>query len=348
MDACPACGHAGRRLLHTGLHDRLFGAPGSWDFQTCTGCGSAYLDPRPTEASIGLAYERYFGAERPLDAPTGSPGLSRLRAAVMNGHLNGALGYELRPASPVGRVLVPLLPKRRWRAEWSVRHLRHPGGRPRLLDVGCGTGEFLVRMREAGWDVAGVEPDAASAQVAQEAGLEVEHAGLADAALTDQSFDAVTLNHVIEHLHDPREAVARCRALLRPGGALWIATPNADALGHRRFRADWFGLDPPRHLVLLTPRSLVGLLRAAGFADPRRIRAYRADLTYPASDALSRDADPLSPSAPRSRVRQASRLADLRTFLRPDHAEELTVIARAPEAGAGSRAHGRRRRGLPA
>lgn len=322
VEACPACGARERRVLHAALRDRLFAAPGSWDLQECLACGSAFLDPRPTEASIGLAYERYFGAERPLEA--GSIG-SR-RAAILNGHLNRALGYDLHPSSRLA-WLVPLFPKRRWRAEWSVRHLRRPPGAARLLDVGCGTGEFLVRMREAGWEVAGIEPDAASAEIARSKGLDVQQAGLGDARLDDGAFAAITLNHVLEHLHDPRAALERCRALLRPGGVVWIATPNIASLGHARFGRDWFGLDPPRHLVLFSPRALEDAL--AGFAEIRRIRAYRADLTYPASEALHGGGDALSARG----ASTASRLADARSFLQPDRAEELTVTATAPGDG---------------
>jgi 2-polyprenyl-3-methyl-5-hydroxy-6-metoxy-1,4-benzoquinol methylase len=321
--ACPVCGDGRRTLLHAGLRDRLFGAPGSWDLYSCAGCGTAFLDPRPTEATMGLAYERYFGAERPLEAPASS--LSGLRVRMINGHLNAKLGYELEPASLLGHV-VPLFPKRRWRAEWTVRHLAKPPGGPRLLDVGCGTGEFLVRMRDVGWEVHGIEPDPTSAAVARNADLDVQQAGLEDAQLENGSFNAITLNHVIEHLHNPGAALARCRELLRPGGVVWLATPNIDGLGHSRFGADWFGLDPPRHLVLFTQRSLSGLLRQAGFAAVHRIRAYRADLTYPASTALEEGGDPLAPGQSGWRAR----FADLRTFVQPDGAEELTLLAKAP------------------
>ncbi len=137
----------------------------------------------------------------------------------------------------------------------------------------------------------------------------------------------------MEHFHDPGAAVRRCLALLRPGGVLWIATPNIDSLGHERFGADWFGLDPPRHLVLFTPRALERLLREVGFGDVRRIRAYRAELTYPASEALRRGGDPISARG----ASTPSRLADLRTFLQPARAEELTMLATAPADGGGSR-----------
>jgi SAM-dependent methyltransferase len=332
-EVCPVCGHSGRRLLQEGLRDLIFDAPGEWNLYACAECGSGYLDPRPTEAEIGRAYERYFGAERSASTGAG-PTLSRLRVAIMNGYLNGSFGYALEPASRLGRFLVPLMPKRRMRVEWSVRHLRRPQGSPRLLDVGCGTGEFLVRMRDAGWEVRGIEPHLPSAAVAREAGVEVDQVSLEQARFEERSFHAITLNHVIEHLHDPRGAVARCRELLRPRGTLWIATPNIEALGHLRFGPHWFGLDPPRHLVLFTGRSLERLIREEGFADSRRLRAYRAEVTYPPSSALARGEDLPGPgdALPRA-VRRSIRLADLRTFLRPDRTEELVVMATAPAAG---------------
>lgn len=74
----------------------------------------------------------------------------------------------------------------------------------RLLDVGCGSGEFLAQMRELGWDVFGVEPDPQAARVAREQfGLTVWPGALAEASFPDGFFDAVTLNHVIEHVADP-------------------------------------------------------------------------------------------------------------------------------------------------
>ena len=77
---------------------------------------------------------------------------------------------------------------------------------------------------------------------------------------------------------------------------------------------------------IFTPRGIEGLLRRAGFSELRRIRAYRADLTYPASEALLRGVDPLAPAS----TPASARLADLRAFFQPDRAEELTVLATAP------------------
>jgi SAM-dependent methyltransferase len=155
---------------------------------------------------------------------------------------------------------------------------------------------------------------------------DLDTTGLAD------RYDVVTLNHVIEHLHDPAEALHRIRAILRPGGRLWIATPNLRSLGHRAYRRHWEALDPPRHLVLFDRASLEGLVRRSGLAPLPPPRATPdAALTFPASAAI-RDGRPTfaGPArrarATRARAALAGRIAGRRT----DLAEELVVLAHRP------------------
>src|SRR5207245_1005319 len=128
----------------------------------------------------------------------------------------------------------------------EIRHLPSVNG-GRLLDVGCGSGDYLVRMRALGWDVAGLEPDHAAASQARRRDLAVEVGTAETADFPAESFDAITLSHVIEHLHDPHVALERCARWLKPHGVLWLATPDLDSAGQRRYGRDWLALDPPRH-----------------------------------------------------------------------------------------------------
>jgi SAM-dependent methyltransferase len=327
---CPVCGSMERVPLHDGLEDRTFGsAPGKWRLVRCTDCGSAHLDPRPTRESIGLAYRTYFThAEDPgAAAPEG------LRAALANGALNHAWDYEATPATSVGALVAAVAPSRAAIVARSVRHLRaYPGGR--LLDVGSGSGAFVAQMQRLGWRAEGLEPDPDAVAVAREAGLSIMQGTVddLDGEALDGVFDAVTLSHVIEHLHDPEEAVRRLATLLRPGGLLWIATPNLRSLGHRHFGRDWLALDPPRHLVLFTRSALEGLLRRHGLVPapaPRPIP--EAALTFPQSAAI-RDGRPTSAGPARGGriVQFRAALADLAAARDPERAEELVVIARRP------------------
>ncbi len=137
----------------------------------------------------------------------------------------------------------------------------------RLLDVGAGSGKFLYEMRGRGWEVEGLDADPQAAKAAGERyGVRVRACGLAEARFPSCSFDAITLNHVLEHLPDPVALLRECERVLRPGGRLVGITPNADSWGHGRFGRNWRGLEPPRHLHVFNPRSLAACAGKAGFA----------------------------------------------------------------------------------
>lgn len=338
VEACPVCGEGDRSLLHAGLRDRVFGcAPGVWTLYRCQGCGSAYLDPRPSLASIGRAYATYHTHQAVAAAAQTPPDLRRrskpLRTALRSDYLNARYGYRFRPALSLGRLL--LSRRQRSEADRWIRHLHLPDGAPRLLDLGCGNGEFVARMGEAGWAAEGLEVDAEAVRFARDAGLTVRHEALTESTFPAQYFDAITLSHVIEHLHHPAETLRLCRRILRPGGVLWIATPNLGALGHERFGADWLGLDAPRHLVLFTPESLRGLLEGLGFAVFGPFANQSAKWSFRASTAITLGAnDPLDRRAVQrlsraldGKVKWEAARADRRSLRRPERAEELILLA---------------------
>jgi 2-polyprenyl-3-methyl-5-hydroxy-6-metoxy-1,4-benzoquinol methylase len=84
-------------------------------------------------------------------------------------------------------------------------------------------------------------------------------------------FDVITLSHVIEHVHDVGGTLRACHRLLKPGGRLWLETPNVAALGHKVFGVNWRGLEAPRHLVLFSAPALKQLLQDAGFVDHKEL-----------------------------------------------------------------------------
>jgi SAM-dependent methyltransferase len=329
--SCPICDEPERVLLHAGLEDRTFRvAPGKWQLWRCVACRCAYLDPRPTRGSIAAAYRRYF-PRQPQEQAARPRRVARLRDSLWKGYLNARYGYALQPASRLGAALLWLFPKRRWSAALMVRWLSKPAGRPRLLDVGFGDASFLRFMAEAGWWIEGLEVDQAAVDAARSAGFEVQVGGIEDPPYEAGSFDAITLSHVIEHLHDPVGSLQACYRLLRPSGVLWLATPNLESPAHRRFGRDWFGLDPPRHLVLFGLRALDQALTKAGFVEITHPRAYRGELVLAGSEALASGRDvpaartPLSP-----KLRRLARVLDLAAAVHPRFGEELVAFARKP------------------
>lgn len=334
--ACPVCGGRERSLLLDGLRDNVFFvAPGRWCMYRCVRCRSGFLDPRPDAAHIGKAYGRYFthaaGAAR-ADASE-LHGFRLLRRGLANGYVNARYGTHYVPSSALGPLAARLLPGMRQPLDARFRYLPKPSPGQRVLDVGCGNGDFLEAATDAGWDAVGLEPDPDAAAVGQARGFDVRAGGLEVLDGLSSCFDAVTLNHVIEHLHSPGDALAVILRVLKPGGVLYIDTPNIDSLGAAAFGRHWRGLEPPRHLVLFTPSSLVGLLRQAGFVaiDIKRRPAVAAALHL----ASSRMARGLSPDAATpARLPLWTRLMLALRPVATRHLEFVTLTAGKPGEGA--------------
>jgi 2-polyprenyl-3-methyl-5-hydroxy-6-metoxy-1,4-benzoquinol methylase len=153
----------------------------------------------------------------------------------------------------------------RLRERRIVRALRRdePGT---ILDVGCGRGGFLARMRATGWTVAGVErPGSAYEEVWKRNGIAVQTGTWDDADFPDGSFDVVTFWHVFEHLPSPHRALQKVSRVLKPDGVLVIAVPDIAGLQARLFNSNWFHLDVPRHLFHFSLDTLSALLRRHEF-----------------------------------------------------------------------------------
>jgi 2-polyprenyl-3-methyl-5-hydroxy-6-metoxy-1,4-benzoquinol methylase len=219
----------------------------------CPNCDLVWVNPRPIPEDIGKLYSQYF-THQVQGAPERA--LAGLRKIVNSSVLEYSFGYQIEGSSKMlGLMLSKIGPIEDIVGD-SVRYLK-ASEKGRLLDVGCGNGLFLDHMRHLGWEVVGVEPDEEAAFVAREKlGLEVFQGSLEEAKFSDGHFDAITMNHVIEHVPDPIGLLKECRRVLRLGGKLIVATPNVGSLGAHVFGEHWRGLEVPRHIFLFSPRSL--------------------------------------------------------------------------------------------
>ncbi len=179
--ACYLCGQAGETLYRQ-ERDRLYGAPGAWDIRVCRQCGLAWVDPRPVPEMIPLLYVGY--STHTLE--TAKPVLGGVRAAAGKAVLAARLGYRELSRGWLHLALgwlVSWLPMVYESVQLGVMGLA-ASRRGKLIDIGCGNGAFLARMRELGWTVAGVEPDPEAVRVAREHfGLSVFQGTLAEAKL---------------------------------------------------------------------------------------------------------------------------------------------------------------------
>lgn len=267
VPACPLCGAPERSLAYPGLRDYFFdSAPGEWSLYQCQQCGSGYLDPRPTRETIGSAYSRYYTHQ---SYDSSSTGLRRLWHALRDDYLKAAFGVQSKHVLWPGRWLLRLFPIGRQGIDAALaRNLEcQPAPGARLLDVGCGNGNFLEFARRAGWQVRGVDLDPIAVAAARTRGLDVLEGAIELLDAESACYDRITLSHVLEHVFDPWDLLARCHRLLKPGGVLWLETPNMQSAGRAAFGPYWRGLEPPRHLFLFSRKCLRDGVTNIGFSD---------------------------------------------------------------------------------
>jgi len=263
---CCACGASGRRI-YTALADRLFSIKGQWCMNRCSNpaCDLHWLDPAPRPSVLPTFYASYHTHSVEPEGGTAK----RLFTAAVNGYLADQYGYKAAApfsvAARLGKYLIKAIPSLRDEAAARVFWMySKPCGQ--LLEVGFGNGATLARLKSLGWNVNGVEFDPVAVDLARQLGIDARLGSLEDGAYRDAAFDAVVSSHLLEHLPDPLAHLRECHRILRPRGRLVLTTPNATSLGHRIFGQNWRGLEPPRHLHVFGPASLVRLAEIAGFS----------------------------------------------------------------------------------
>jgi len=295
-------------VLYAGVVDRIFGVPGGWNLRRSSADSARllWLDPRPTATLLPSYYRHYY---------THGSAAARHRRPALEWLYRGALST---------------LPYMRERERLERMYLGAGAGR-RVLEIGCGDGSRLELLRRQGWQVTGQEVDEAAALRARAQGFEVLVGDVASIDLGREPFDAVVMNHVVEHLLEPASVLEHCRRLLGAAGVLVVTTPNLDSYGHQVFGQDWVSLDPPRHLQLFGLEALRSLVAGAGFA---RIEAWttpaRAEAVGRGSACIRSGRSPWDPDKTLA-VHVAALLFQWRALWRhrqaPGCGEELVVRA---------------------
>ena len=234
---CPVCESRDTCVSQPELVDHEYGVTPkrTFHYRLCQACRSQFLHPRPNDAEVESFY--------PLDYH-----------AYSDDH---------------GWVAGPLVA---WRARSRGRFYSGlvDGGRGSLFDVGAGDCRHFEELREyCDFDVTGVEIKPEIAARARELGYDVETGTLErmDIASHLGRHDVVSMNHVIEHVVEPRESAARTFALLKPGGLLIGQLPSVDCFELRVFGRYWGGYHFPRHLTGFSRAGLRRLLEEQGFVD---------------------------------------------------------------------------------
>ncbi len=247
--SCPICGAAAQYEFSG--RDLMFNRHERYDYHACTDCGAIFMHPMPSPETIAGFYPSDYDIYEPDARPPKLNWLKRLALSHRHGyhHLTAAGGF-----------LAPLAS--RFIAGYAPQFVADGV----LLDVGCGNGRFLSSMRALGWKVQGVEFSADGLNACLQAGLPVHHGDLASAVFPDESFDVITVRHVIEHIPQPQAFFAELSRVLKRGGQLIVETPNSEALGRQWLSVNWFANEVPRHLFLYGRDNLLRLAAQHGLS----------------------------------------------------------------------------------
>jgi SAM-dependent methyltransferase len=266
VSKCYLCGSLGN-ALYENLEDHLFCVSGKWSLSKCSNqtCELFWLDPMPLEEDIGIAYASYYTH---IESPNKKESKARkFYEFVQSCYLAGKYGY-FKENIPKWKRLIGLLlyldPIKKANTDFMVMKIPAKTG-GYLLDVGCGSGVLLSKMKQLGWNVQGLDMDEKAAETARKHSINVKIGTLDKSGFQDCIFDIVVLSHVIEHTFDPIALLNECKRVLRPGGKIIIATPNSSSLCHKLFGKNWRGLEVPRHLMIFSQLNLETCTNRAGF-----------------------------------------------------------------------------------
>ncbi len=131
-----------------------------------------------------------------------------------------------------------------------------------LLDIGCGTGDFLQLAKQNSWSICGIEPNEKARSIANEKTANAVFNSNKLSELKPHSFDVITLWHVLEHLPNLEAQVSTLKRLLKQNGTLVVAVPNYKSFDAQIYQSNWAAYDVPRHLWHFSKLSISKLFKA--------------------------------------------------------------------------------------
>ena len=142
------------------------------------------------------------------------------------------------------------------------------GKKGRMLDVGCALGDCLVEAKKLGWkNVEGLEVSDYAVRHARKRGLKVKKGLLEGGIFSDNSFDIVNYQDVIEHITDPVEELKKVSKILKPGGIVFIVTPDVEGIWSKLLGRNWYHYKPGEHVTYFSQKTIRETMKKAGFVS---------------------------------------------------------------------------------
>lgn len=261
LEKCPVCQSASlseyKKIKDHSVSGEIF------SLQKCTSCSFIFTNPRPDEVSVGSYYE----SEEYISHSNTTKGLlARIYQLVRSRTIRNK------------RVLIESF----------------AGSKSKILDYGCGTGEFLNEMDQSGWECIGLEPNEKAASHAKDSYQLNVKSPMDLSELEKGDFQAITLWHVLEHVHKLTDTLALLREKLNDNGIMAIAVPNQASWDACHYSEFWAAYDVPRHLYHFGPNSMGTFLSNSGF-KLKKIIPMKWDSYYVALLSEKYKGNPLGP-----------------------------------------------------
>jgi 2-polyprenyl-3-methyl-5-hydroxy-6-metoxy-1,4-benzoquinol methylase len=245
IEHCPICNHLEHEVFLT-VKDHMI-TQEVFTIVRCKGCGFHFTNPIPELDKIGA----YYKSEEYVSHSSSKKGLINFLYGVVR---KRTLNQKVAWLNKVARG-------------------KH------LLDVGCGTGHFLRTAKQKGYHVTGIEPDEDARHFANE---ENDIQPLPQEKLyelPENSFDAITMWHVLEHVYELNADLEKMAALLKKDGVFMIAVPNMAAYDAQLYKEYWAAYDVPRHLYHFQQSNIVQLFSKYGF-ELKEVLPMKYDAYY--------------------------------------------------------------------
>ena len=226
LRACPVCESANLRPLFE-WEDRSRDA--TWFMETCNACTVAFVNPQPTWEELQPYYTESYWPYQPADAAE----LASILGAASLTHEYDRIKLDRKD---------------------------------RVLEIGPGSGRFLLAAQHVCSSAIGVEPSPAATKILRAQGCNIHNSHLEEFARTyeGESFSLVVMSHVLEHLPQPVETLRHIKRMMSADSVLLMRMPNAGSWAFKAVKGDWMGTDLPRHLIHWNETALAILAKRAG------------------------------------------------------------------------------------
>jgi len=236
LTECPVCKSA-QISYHSKVSDRHYGIKGEFTLNNCNACKLVFLNPMYNDQELMKFYpeESYYAYHMNFDETKKPAGFIK---SILK-----KIYYFINP-------------------ERNKKFFKDPGS---ILDIGCGNGWLLYKLKQKGWNVKGVEPSSVAAKIGNDAGINIFNGILLDTKFNDAEFDVVHSNHSFEHIYNPNEVLDEIYRILKKGGRLFIGIPNYNGINSKIAKKYWYYLGAPVHTYNYSPGNIKLLLQHHNF-----------------------------------------------------------------------------------